>query len=254
VPIYTVSADEPDEPVVLQEHSAEPALSAAWSEVPIPSDAEPAAGSDKTLVLWQPSTDRLWEFHHLVKKGSTWYAEWGGAIQNVSSNPGVFGPEAWPGADLWWGASASSLSLVGGLISLEDLAYGEIDHALDMAVPEVREGVYAAPARRTDGKSPSSLALLEGAHLRLDPAIDLTTLHLPPLTLMLARAAQRYGIFVSDYSSVVEFYGQDPTPTGANPYLGRDGYFEGLSSAKLLASFPWQDLELLPMETHSKAG
>jgi hypothetical protein len=254
VPIYTVPPTQETVPVVLHEHSPEPSLSQAWSAVPIPSSAKPAAGGDKTLVVWQPSTDKLWEFHHLLRKGGVWYAQWGGAMEDVSANAGVFGTDSWSGAEPWWGASASSLSLVGGLITLEDLAAGNINHALDIAVPNVLENAYASPAQRTDGKSSSRFALPEGAHLRLKPGLNLATLHLSPLTLMLARAAQRYGIFVSDYSSIVEFNAQDPTPTGANPYAGKSGYFEGISSSKLLASFPWNDLEVLDMELHSTAG
>jgi hypothetical protein len=254
VPILTVPGDQPTVPVTLREHTESPALSEAWSAVPLPATAQPAAGSDKTLVIWQPDTDRLWEFHHLSREGGHWYAQWGGAIEDVSSNEGVFSPGAWPGAQTWWGASASSLSLVGGLTTLEDLASGEINHALDIAIPDVRAGLYASPAQRTDGKSKEALALPEGARLRLNPAVDLEALDLPPLTLALAKAAQRYGIFVSDYSSIVEFFGQDPTPTGVNPYAGPYGYFEGVTPTKLLAGFPWADLQLLPMELHGKAS
>ena len=31
-------------------------------EVPLPPEAQPSAGSDQHLVVWQPSSDRLWEF------------------------------------------------------------------------------------------------------------------------------------------------------------------------------------------------
>lgn len=250
VPVYTVPANQPTVAVQLVNHAPEPALSSAWSAVPLPETARPAKGSDGTLALWQPSTDRLWEFHRLVNESGVWRASWGGAMQNVSSNQGVFGPSAWQGAKPWWGASASSLSLVGGLISLEDLQLGQINHALDMAIPNVRGGAYSLPAQRDDGKSIDPFALPEGAHLRLNPNLNLASLHLPPLTLMLARAAQRYGIMVSDWSSVVEFYAQDPTPTGTEPYKGSQGYFEGKYPNQLLASFPWSQLELLKLELH----
>ena len=144
------------------------------------------------------------------------------------------------------------MSLVGGLISIEDLEKGQINHALELAVPERAAGVYASPAQRTDGKSTDPLSLPEGAHLRLNPNLDLAALHLPRLTLMIAEAAQRYGIFVTDGSSDVEFYAQDPTPTGTDPYKGTSGYFEGKYPNQLLASFPWNQLELLKMELHNQ--
>jgi hypothetical protein len=251
VPIYTVPSDQPTVKVTLESVSTAPTLQAAWDAVPLPPDAQPAAGTDKHLVVWQPNTNRLWEFWHLEQTAAGWKAFWGGAIQNVSSNPGAYGPEAWPGATTGWGASASSLSIAGGLITLEDLDLGKINHALAIGIPNTRAGVYVSPAERTDGSSTEPLSLPEGAHLRLDPSLDLASLHLPRLTLIMAEAAQRYGIIVRDTAGDVTFYAQDPTPTGTNPYLGAHGYFEGKTPQQLLASFPWDDLQLLKMDLHS---
>jgi len=252
VPIYTVSSTQPAVKVTLPyaSISPRPALQAAWEAVPLPPNALPAAGTDKHLVVWQPSSGKLWEFWHLEKTAGGWEAYWGGAIQNALTDSGAYGPEAWPNASVDWGASASSLSIAGGLITLEDLEKGTINHALAIAVPNTREGVYASPAERTDGGSTEASSLPEGAHLRLNPSLNLAALHLPHFTLMLAEAAQRYGIFVRDTASNVAFYGQDPTPTGANPYAGADGYYGGESPEQLLAAFPWSDLQLLKMELH----
>jgi hypothetical protein len=49
----------------------------------------------------------------------------------------------------------------------------------------------------------------------------------------------------------VVFYGQDPTPTGTNPYTGSKGFCEGKTAQQLLAAFPWSHLQLLQMELHS---
>lgn len=252
VPIYTVPPDQPTVAVQLTSPFSAPALQSAWSEVPIPTHARPSGGTDRTLVVWQPSSDRMWEFWRLAQTSEGWKAAWGGAMQGVSSNQGVYGPDAWPGAKTWWGSSASSLSIAGGLITLEDLQHGQIDHALALAIPDVRAHFYASPAQRTDGTSSSPLSLPEGAHLRLDPSLDLATLQLPRLTLMIAKAAQRYGIYVRDRARVTHFFAQDPTPTGANPYLGAGGYFEGRTPAQLLAQFPWDHLRLLKMELHRR--
>jgi hypothetical protein len=251
VPVYTVQADQPTVKVTLENASgARAALQAAWDAVPLPTDAQPAAGTDKHLVVWQPNTDKLWEFWRLERTTEGWHASWGGAIQNASSDSGAYGPEAWSGAEKGWGASASSLSIAGGLITLEDLERGEINHALAIAVPNTRGGVYASPAQRTDGSSTGSTSLPEGAHLRLDPNLDLAALHLPRVTLMMAEAAQRYGIVVRDSASNVAFYAQDPIPTGTEPYTGAHGYFEG-HLTQILAAFPWSHLQLLKMELHS---
>jgi hypothetical protein len=216
----------------------------------LPARALPSAGTDKLLVVWQPSTDRLWEFWRLEETPTGWQAAWGGAMQNVSADSGAYGPADWPGAKSNWGAAATSLSIAGGLITLEDLEKGQINHALAMSIPLPREGVYASPAERTDGWSTEALSIPEGAHLRLDPRLNLASLHLPKLTLMMAEAAQRYGIFVVNRSANVAMYAQDPIPTGTEPYTGARGYYEGKSGEQILEAFPWSHLQLLKMALH----
>jgi hypothetical protein len=251
VPVYKVPADQPTIRVRLDSPYAGPALQAAWRQVPLPADAQPSEGTDGNLVVYQPSTDRLWEFWRFSDEGGAPQAAWGGAIRDASHSSGAYGPKAWPGAKPWWGSSASSLSIAGGLITFADLSAGHINHALALAVPRVRGGVFASPARRTDGTSTSAMTFPEGAHLRLDPNLDLTTLGLPPLTLMIARAAKHYGIYVRDRAGVAHFFAQDPSTLSGNPYLGEDGYFEGSSPGDLLANFPWSHLQVLPMKLHS---
>jgi hypothetical protein len=250
VPIYTVTARQPTVRVHLVGRFAERALQSSWDAVPLPPAAQPALGKDAHLVVWQPSSDRLWEFWHLQHGANGWSAEWGGAMRHVSKSSGVYGPRAWPGAKPWWGASASSLSIAGGLITLEDLQRGSIDHALAISITDVLAGAYASPAHRDDGVSTDPLALPEGARLRLPTSLDLNTLHLPKLTLEIARAAQRYGLVVRDRSFAIAFFAQDPIPTGTEPYASAGGYFEGRYPNQLLASFPWSQLEVLALNLH----
>ncbi|HZO05678.1 MAG TPA: hypothetical protein VFB52_04770 [Solirubrobacterales bacterium] len=249
VPIYTVPASQPAVRVKLTSPIFSPPLQAAFDRVPLPPEATPSGGTDGHLVVWQPSTDRMWEFWRLVP-GAEPSASWGGAMENVSANRGVYDTDAWPDAEPWWGASASSLPVAGGLITLEDLREGEIDHALAIALPEIRAGVYAAPAQRTDGKSASPLALPEGARLRLDPKLDLAKLQMPRVTRLIAEAAQRYGIFVRDGAGGVQLFAQDPVTAAKNPYTGPNGYFEGRYPHQLLASFPWERLQVLKLDLH----
>ncbi len=250
VPVYTVPAGQPTVKVKLPYASLNPTLQSAWEAVPLPAGAKPASGTDKHLVVWQPSSKHLWEFWHLEDRAEGWEAYWGGAIQDAGAATGAYEPQSWPGAKTSWGASASSLSIAGGLITLEDLEQGQINHALAIAVPDTRAKVFAAPAERTDGSSSEATSLPEGARLRLNPHLDLAALHLPRFTLMLAEAAQKYGIVVRDTAANIALYAQDPTPTGTNPYSGKSGFYEGKSPAALLAVFPWSELQLLKMELH----
>lgn len=370
-PIYTVPAGQPTVPVYMDYYNE--SLDTALSEVPIPADAEPAAGSDAEMTVYQPSSDTLWEMYDLrqainpppflsgtvgssgslpageyyyavtaltstgqttispvesfnvsaggavalrwngpvgataydIYRGSSpsnlelvgrfdhdtteledpgcvwtdtgteepqaisppttntattpgqWHAQWGGRIIDVSTSPGYYYNIADP-AGGWleydnWGVTGSGLPVVGGLITLADLASGQIDHAVALMVPEAAEGTFDFPAMRTDGVDASADAIPEGARFRLPPTLDLSKLQMPPVTRMIAEAAQKYGLIVDDQTSVaVGFRAQDPTPLmregQPNPYAT---YFTDPSTGayeapnRLLASFPWSDLELV---------
>ncbi len=96
-------------------------LQGASDAVPIPPNARPSAGTDSQITIYQPSTDRLWEYWHFRRKGDGWHARWGGAIDDVSSSPGYYTPLSWNGAMSIWGASGTSLPLVAGTMTLAEL-------------------------------------------------------------------------------------------------------------------------------------
>ncbi|HEV3228212.1 MAG TPA: hypothetical protein VGY97_01960, partial [Solirubrobacteraceae bacterium] len=219
---------------------------------PLPASARPAAGTDAHLTVWQPATNELWEFWKLRRENGAWHTMWGGAIRNATASPGYFTTNSWPGAQPYWGATATSLPLVGGLIRLDDLRQGHIDHALALGIPQTRSGVYTSPAERTDGTVASTAAVPEGARFRLDPHLDLSRLGLPPFVLMLAQAAQAHGVVVRDTAGAVTFYGEDPRPSSPNPYTSLIGpSYDNGSLFSLLARFPWNHLQLLQMQLHT---
>jgi hypothetical protein len=252
-PFYVVGPQQPTVKVALDDPTASwrVNLQAALGAVPIPPDALPARGTDAQLTVYQPATDRLWELWQARKLADGWHAAWGGAIEHVSSSPGHFELASWPGATPNWGATASSLPLMAGTMTIAELTAGTIQHALAMEVPYARGGVYAWPAQRTDGRNADPTSLPEGARLRLDPKLDVRALRLPPLTQQMALAAQRYGIVVRDQSThAIGFYAEDPTPTGTNPYRPGQpgGLFNGRYPSELLARFPWRSLRVLRMD------
>jgi hypothetical protein len=154
-------------------------------------------------------------------------------MANASSNPGYFPAPL--------GATGSSLPLLGGLIRIAELRAGYIDHALAIAIPNVKAGSFVWPAQRTDGNTNSPTAIPEGTRLRLDPTLDVNALGLPAAARTIALAAQRYGIVVRDVSGAVTFYAEDPTPTGSNPY---PALFGNRYPDQLLARFPWSRLQV----------
>jgi hypothetical protein len=242
VPIYTVPKAQPTTRVTVDQtgaHTRE--LRDAFASVPLPPDARPAQGTDRHLVVWQPQTDTMWEFWNLQRRGDQWFAGWGGWMRRVSRNAGYFAPTP---RGVEWGATATGLPLVGGLMTVAELQQGRIEHALAFALPEARANVWVVPAQRTDGKLDSPNAIPEGARFRIDPALDLDQLDLPPMTRMIAQAVQDYGMILRDQAGVVAFYGEDPASAGADPYGELLG---GRSAADALRAFPWDRLQLLQM-------
>jgi hypothetical protein len=202
----------------------------AFTGVPLPANAKPADGTDASLVVWQPSTDTYWEFWRLHRVGDSWHASWGGRIDHASTSSGVFPAP--------YGTSASGMALLGGLIRPGEIAAGHIDHALAIGVPNTAP-TFVAPAVRTDGKTLGGIPI--GTRFRLDPSLDVATLHLPRVAAIIARAAQRYGIYVRDTSGAVPFYAEDPADR-RNPW---PALFRNLSPTVILASFPWRRLQVV---------
>ena len=228
-------------------------LHRALRRVPLPRRMKPTAGPDGFVTIWQPSRDRLWEFWKARRRVDGWHVKWAGAMRRVSENPGYYTSAAWPGARPNWGASATSLPLIAGTMRIGELRRGHIPHALAMAVPNARAGVFSWPAQRTDGTGGPTL-LPEGARLRLDPDLDIDALDLPPVTRMMAEAAQRYGIVVRDRTKeAVTFFAEDLTASHGDPYRGPGGLFGGASPRELMAAFPWKHLQLLKMSLCSRA-
>jgi hypothetical protein len=251
-PLYVVPGDKPEVRVRLTAAgvSWRAGLAKAFRRVPLPPGATPSSCSDAHLTVWQPASDRLWEFFHLRREDGSWVADWGGAMLHVSRSPGYYEARSWPGLSSWnWGATATSLPVAAGVMRLAELRSGKIDHALAINVPTARAGLFSWPAQRSDGVG-SSQDLPEGAHLRLDPNLDLQQLDLPPLTLMIAEAAQRYGVIVRDQTGAgngISLFAEAPQSANSRPYSRPGGIFDGQTPLQLLAPFPWAHLQLLKL-------
>jgi hypothetical protein len=252
-PVYVVGPQQRCVPVHLEVTQAYgKTLRQAFERVPLPADARPAAGSDAHLTLIQPSTDSMWEFWKLHRDGDQWAASWGGAIHDVSSSPGYYTSNSWPGARSYWGASATSLPVVAGTMTIGELESGHIGHALAVSIPDARQGVFAFPAQRTDGTLSTDEAIPEGTTFRLDPKVDLDALHLPRVVRIMAEAAQKYGIIVRDKTlHAIGFYAEDPSPLGTNPYKH---LFDGETPGVLLKSFPWTHLQVVRLNLKSNTA
>lgn len=242
VPIYRVGPDQPRKRVEITKPA--PALQKAWEDVPLPDHPEAAQGTDGALVVYQPSSDTLWEFWRFREEDGVYRADWGGKMRDVSLNPGYYRQRSSPEVEKpFWGFNATKIGGAAGIMTLQELRRGRIDHALYLAIPDARRGVCAAPAHGTDGVTDAPDAIPEGARFRLDPELDVEALDVPPMTKIMARAAQRYGVVVINRAGAVGFAAEDPTQYGGgDPYRDIKG---DASPMEIATAFPWQHLQAL---------
>jgi hypothetical protein len=288
-PVYYVDADTPKQQVVIDNRSTKNRLLQEKIDedggVPIPEGARAAAGRDGHITIvdtdrrvfyefWRASSPeqnaldclRPLPWHRppftlaFCHRDGRWHALTGGIMKDYDVNPGFFSNAAWPDLEDhqgWtWGATATSLPFLGGLITLEDLRSGVIDHAVAGSLPEACRNVFMYPAQREDGVRIGPGCMPEGARLQLDPAYDVEADDNPPLTKMVERAAQRYGIIIRDVThDNFGFEGQDPLTEPEDPYRtgpgvggidnGNKGFFGGKRPSELFRNFPWHRLRVI---------
>jgi hypothetical protein len=253
-PVYTVPADQPVTQVIVDDPRYQlcgygnPCLVEQWRAVPLPANPVPSPGTDGHLVVYQPSTDTVWEFWRFKLVGGRPHAYFGGRLPNVSTNPGHFTSS--PGTR--YGASATSIPLLVGLQRISELEAGAIEHVVDFAISDPQRG-FRFPAQRGDGTSWLVTAPPEGTCFRLPANLNLASFELTPYGLTLARAIQKYGLVLRDRTAPgVVVYAEMPTD-GSDPYTGPDGIFGGLDNTGgpggVLRNFPWNQLQALAAGT-----
>lgn len=261
VPVYEVPANQPKQPVTLRAKqplgAIDQALADQWAAVPIPDNPVSSPGSDGSLLIWDHAADAIYEFWQWQAPGYTdangvtyqgYSARWGGVMTEVSRNPGYFPTP--------YGESASSLSMLGGLIRPAEVQAGKIPHALAMAIPKPKAGAWVFPAQRCDGggNDPTSI-VLEGMHFRLDVSFNVEAWWAANVqghngdqfVRLLMHAWKDYGIIIRDRSASVCFYCEDvQSSTGAatNPWVGQGGWM-GAQPWAFMPLLPWDQLILI---------
>jgi hypothetical protein len=158
---------------------------------PIPEDVAieggPAAEGDRHAIIVDRESCNLFELFALYP--SPWSAG-SGAIWDLSSN--ALRPRGWTSAD------AAGLPILPGLARFDEVAAGEIDHALRFTVRRSRRA-FVYPARHFASPYTSRLLPPMGLRLRLRRGYPVAS-H-PPQAQVVLRALKRYGMIVSDNGS-----------------------------------------------------
>ena len=224
-------------------HGWDTGLNRQLKGVHLPADMLPDPSSDGSVSVYNADTKDVVELWKARKVDGEWQACWGGRITNTDKSSGSFSSS--------YGASASGLALWGATIRHEELLKGRIDHAISLAIPYTKRGTVSWPAKRTDGnKAGTQLAI--GQRLRLPAKLKLSTLKLSPVAMTIAKAAQEYGIIITDTSGSVAFSAENPIGLANNRYdtifRGRWAFLEMLGNkSKGEVAFPLNKLVALPV-------
>ncbi len=170
--------------------------------VPIPDNAVPDPEDDGHMTIVDNDTRIEYDFWQANKTSSGWTATWGNKISLDSD--GIFTDS--------WSARGSGFALTAGLIFPDEVARGQIDHALAYSTDwfYVKSGGAVRPATTSDGMSNEPLAIPEGTRLQLDPSMDIDSLDIPASGKVIARALQEYGMFLCDNGGGHQLYAYNP--------------------------------------------
>jgi hypothetical protein len=99
-------------------------------------------------------------------------------------------------------ADAAGFPIVPLLFNADELASGSINHAIRFVLPNprIRQGVYIHPATHAGAPRGPANAPPYGAHFRLKPSFDIS--QLSPPARVVARAMQKYGMYLSDGGNI----------------------------------------------------
>jgi hypothetical protein len=195
---------------------------AAFGSFPIPVTAVADSASDAHLTVHDPATNREWDMWQARNLGGSWSASAGAAVSTLGNGIAPAGTA---------GSNAANFPMLGGIVRPEEIAQGHIDHALYFTMPNTGQGAPVCPATHNGGSTTNPNALRQGARLQLDPAVDVEALPIPGHAKVIARALQKYGMFLRDQGGSFAIYGENPSSRGydawANVGLG------GLNSTTL---------------------
>jgi hypothetical protein len=199
-------------------------------DVPIPAGATSGVGSDGQIEFWDPVTGveyGFWQFGR--DTAGNYFATNGYRYATTAGNGGRF-------ADGKAGRGAGTPYLA-GLVRRWEVRQGHVDHALAFAY-QSPAATFGYPASKSDGGGAAGVDLPEGSRLQLNPALDeaaFTRFGLNTQARVLARALQRYGMYVIDNSGSSKIYLEERRTAGWAPAVSRT----------MLSAIPWTEFRVL---------
>ncbi len=189
IPYTTVPANQPKVGITFQyADESDP------GPYPIPPDAPIEGGSastgDRHILIVDRDNCLLYEiFAAYAQAGGSWRAG-SGAVFNLRSQ--ALRPETWTSAD------AAGLPILPGLVRYDEVAAGEIRHAVRFTVPRTQRK-YLWPARHFASNLTGAEYPPMGVRFRLRANYDLSGFS--PEVQVILRALKKYGMMLADNGS-----------------------------------------------------
>lgn len=161
---------------------------------PIPTNAPIEGGAsssgDRHVIVVDRDNGLLYELFYAFPQGNGSWTAGSGAIFDLNSN--ALRPAGWTSAD------AAGLPILPGLVRYEEVAAGDIAHALRFTVSRSRRA-YMPPARHWASSDNSVLRPPMGMRVRLKASFNINGY--PASAQIILRALKKYGMIVADNGS-----------------------------------------------------
>ncbi len=176
--------------------------------VPLNAPIEGGAQSngDRHAIALDTGSCVLYELYRAFPGIDSWTGD-SGAIFHLNSN--ALRPATWTSAD------AAGLPIMPGLVTYEEMASGEIRHAIRFTVPQTRRA-YVWPARHYASSLTGTQYPRMGERFRLKASYDISSY--PADVQVILRAMKKYGILLADNGSAW-FISGTPDPRWNDDHL-----------------------------------
>ena len=189
IPYVTVPGTQPRVPVSFDyEDESDP------GPYPIPPDAPIEGGAssdgDRHVLVVDRDNCVLYELFYAYRQANGSWTAGSGAVYDLRSN--ALRPAGWTSAD------AAGLPIFPGLVRYDEVAAGEVAHALRFTAQQTQD-TYLWPARHEASSLTGAQYPPMGLRVRLKASFDISTFS--PQVQVILTALKRYGMILADNGS-----------------------------------------------------
>ncbi len=165
--------------------------------VPLTAPIEGGSDSDgdRHAISIDTTHCKLYELYDAFPQANSWQAG-SGAIYDLNSN--ALRPAGWTSAD------AAGLPIFPGLVRYDEVASGQINHAIRFTVPATRN-TYVWPARHKASSNTGTQYPPMGERFRLKASFDISGFS--PANQVILKALKKYGMIIADNGSAIYMSG-----------------------------------------------